>query len=126
VAPIIKRRTMPEYFIVANSFAASFASDYSFSYVNATSPEVALEIFAANYKHPFKLYAAMAYSSSDAKNKGENPLARWLCNKEIALEKASKDKSIYSYTSFSDEEFEIDGRLIKVDKSGEGRVVPYG
>lgn len=71
---------MSEYFIVANSFTAPFFSDTSTSYQEAETPEQALKIFAQNYKHPTGLYAAVAYKNADAYHKGEEVLAKWMCN----------------------------------------------
>lgn len=71
---------MPEYYIEANSFAAPFFSDPSHAYVEGNTPSAALLKFAANYKHPCGLYAANAYTSADARNKGEGPLAQWQSN----------------------------------------------
>lgn len=77
---------MPEFYIDANSFAAPFFSDPSHAYVEAPSAGAALEKFAADYRHPCGLYAAAAYASADARNKGADPLARWLSNQARALE----------------------------------------
>ncbi|KPL67442.1 hypothetical protein SZ64_04580 [Erythrobacter sp. SG61-1L] len=76
---------MAEFYIETNSFAAPFLSDPGHTYVDAETPEDALLRAAAEYSHPFGLYAAAAYSSADAKNKGEKPLARWLSNHAKAL-----------------------------------------
>lgn len=69
-----------EYFIVANSFAAPFCSDQSTGFQLGLTPMGALQDYAACYTHPAGLYAAMAYESATAYNKGEKPLARWLSN----------------------------------------------
>lgn len=75
-----------EFYIEANSFAAPFFSDSSKGYVDATDATAALDAFAAGYRHPCGLYAATAYTSADARNKGEEPLARWLSNQAQRLE----------------------------------------
>lgn len=69
---------MTEYFIVANSFAAPFISDTSKGFVEANSPEEALNKFAENYTHPCGLYAAVCYKDANAEAKRERVLARWL------------------------------------------------
>lgn len=77
---------MQEFYIEANSFAAPFFSDRSIAYVEAQTAESALIQHAADYSHPCGLYAAAAYTSADARNKGEKPLARWLSNQAKRLE----------------------------------------
>ena len=77
---------MSEYYIEANSFAAPFFSDQSNAYVEADTPDQALISFADKYTHPCGLYAAVAYTSADARNKGEKPLARWLSNQAQRLQ----------------------------------------
>jgi len=76
---------MSEYYIEMNSFAAPFFSDSGHCYVAADSPAKALEQCHAEYRHPCGLYAAACYSSADARNKGEKPLARWLSNQAQRL-----------------------------------------
>lgn len=75
-----------EFFIVANSFAAPFFSDKSTAFIEADSPEQALESFAASYSHPCGLYSAGAYENANAMHKNEPPLARWLSNKAAGLD----------------------------------------
>lgn len=77
---------MPEFYIETNSFAAPFFSDFGHVYVSAETAEAALLLAAKGYSHPCGLYAATAYSSADAKCKGEYPLARWLSNHAAALD----------------------------------------
>jgi hypothetical protein len=114
---------MPEYFIKANSFAAPFFSDDSSGFVEAGSPEAALESFATAYSHPAGLYAAAAYASADAFHKGEGPLAKWLCNHEIRKQELTKDLPSYSYLGRAPGDFEIDRvRHVVPDPKG-GRVV---
>lgn len=74
---------MPEFFVVANSCAAPMVSDESFHYVEAPSSASALERLVTDYKHPFGLYAAAAYYSSDDFHKSHKPAARWLSNKAL-------------------------------------------
>lgn len=75
-----------EFYIETNSFAAPFFSDSGHCYITAESAGEALEKCAYEYRHPCGLYAAAAYTSADARNKGEKPLARWLCNQAQRLE----------------------------------------
>ena len=113
-----------EYFIVANSFAAPFVSDQSESFEDAESPKKALESFVARYSHPARLFAADCYESATDFHKGKPPLARWLCNHEIALQKATKGKDCFSYTSLGPGRLKVDDELIVIDKPFEGKLVP--
>lgn len=115
---------MTEFFIQANSFAAPFFSDDSTAYVEAETPEAALEQFAGDYRHPCGLYAAEVYASSDAMHKGKKPLARWVCNHEMAKREATADKSGYSYLGHGPGDFEINGERHRIDDPTAGRVVP--
>lgn len=76
---------MAEFYIEANSFAAPFFSDNSHGYVEAPDASAALTQFHAEYTHPCGLYAAACYTSADARNKGEQPLAKWLSNQAHRL-----------------------------------------
>jgi hypothetical protein len=114
---------MSEFYIEANSFAAPFFSDSSHGYVEAATVKDALEKFAADYKHSCGLYAAVAYTSADARNKGEKPLGRWLCNHEIEKMRLTKDKGSYTYRGDGPGRFEIDHEPHVVDNPRAGRVV---
>jgi hypothetical protein len=114
---------LKEFFITANSFAAPFFSDSSEQYIKASSPQEALETFAAEYTHPFGLYAAVCYKSADSYHKNEKPLAKWLCNHELAKIEATKDKGCYSYLGNGPGNFEIDGKKITVPDPQKGRVL---
>lgn len=109
---------MREYYIEANSFAAPFFSDASHAYVEADGPAAALERFASDYSHPCGLYAAVAHSSADARNKGEAPLARWLSNQAQMLEGVTG-------TVRMDEpgKGEINGELVEIADPKAGKVV---
>ncbi len=112
-----------EYFIVANSFAAPFVSDTSESFQEADSPENALKLFAARYSHPARLFAAACYSSATDFHKGKASLARWLCNHELARQKAMKPKEACMYEGIAPGRFKVNGNLIVVEKPFEGRIV---
>ena len=114
---------MNEFFIQANSFAAPFFSDTSEEFIKASTPEEALEKFAQNYDHPAGLYAAACYRDANTFHKGIAPLARWLCNHEIALREATKDKPGYSYLGHTPGEFEIDRELYKIPNPKDGKIV---
>jgi hypothetical protein len=114
---------MRDYYIETNSFAAPFCSDTGFVYVSARTPRLALEQAAAQYRHPAGLYAALCYTSADAKNKGEKPLAKWLCNHELAKARLTEGRSAYTFMGISPDEFEIDGKRHKVDDPKGGRVL---
>jgi hypothetical protein len=113
-----------EYFIVANSFAAPFVSDRSEDFQEADSPEQALELFAARYRHPARLFAADCFASATDYHKHKPPLARWLCNREIALQDAVKGKASYVLQGVAPNRFKIGDELIVVDKPYEGKIVP--
>lgn len=115
---------MAEFYIEANSFSAPFFSDQSYAYVNADTAKLALESFADSYSHPAALYAAFAYSSSDAMKKGEKPLAKWLCNHEIERSRIVADRGSYSYLGNAPGDFEIDGVRHRVDNPTSGKVTP--
>jgi hypothetical protein len=108
-----------EFYIEANSFAAPFFSDQSHGYVEAASPADALLQFAADYKHPCGLYAAVAYSSADARNKGEEPLARWLSNQAQRLSGVTG-----SIRQDVVGELEINGEMVVIEDPKAGSVVP--
>jgi hypothetical protein len=114
---------MPEYFIMATSFAAPFFSDTSDGYVTAETPEAALERFAADYRHPCGLYAAVCYASADAYHKGETPLARWLSNHELAIQRLKPKGSGYGYLGHGPGDFEIDGVRHRIEDPKGGRVL---
>lgn len=113
---------MKEFFIVTNSFAAPFCGDTSTTYVSAETPLDALVRCAREYRHPYGLYSASCYDSADSYHKGGKPLARWLCNHEIAKQEATRGKGGYSYRGFSNG-FEIDGIPYTVHNPKDGRVV---
>src|SRR5262245_53093735 len=71
-------KLMPEFFIVANSKAAPIVSDTTRTYVEADNAEDALVQFIREYSHPAGLYAARAYASADAFEKGQPYLDEWL------------------------------------------------
>src|SRR5271166_2045269 len=112
-----------EYFIVANSFAAPFFSDTSESFEEADSPKKALELFIARYSHPARLYAADCYASATDYHKDKPALARWLCNHEIARQKAIKLKNICTYESIKPGRFKANGKLVVVDDPFGGKFV---
>ena len=114
---------MTEYFIMTNSFAAPFFSDTNSCYREAETPEQALEQEAAEYSHPSGLFSAVAYSSADARNKGEKPLARWLCNHAQAEQEITKDLKGYSYLGHAPGKFEINGELHEVPDPKGGSIV---
>lgn len=112
---------MTEYYIETNSFAAPFFSDQGHEYVEASSAKAALDKVAASYGHPAGLYAAVAYTSADARNKGEKPLARWLCNHEREKQARTANLGGYSFRSLEPGRFEINGELFTVKDPKEGR-----
>lgn len=119
-----KDNLMAEFFIVANSFAAPFFSDESTSYIEARTPEDALLGFVESYKHPCGLYAAICYASADARHKGQEPLAKWLCNHEIEKRRLTADLSSYSYLGEGPGRFRINDQWHTVADPKAGRINP--
>lgn len=70
---------MPEYYVVTQSKAAPFFSDSGYQFVEAETPQAALEKARAEYNHPAGLFAAAVYTDANAERKGEKALDRWLC-----------------------------------------------
>ena len=114
---------MPRYFIVANSFAAPWVSDTSMCFQGGSTPEDALETFAASYNHPAGLYAAELYADANAYHDGHQPLARWLSNHEQALQAATKGKDAYSYYGHQPRCFKVDHKVIEIEKPKKGSLV---
>ena len=114
---------MPEYFVIANSFAAPFFSDTSEAFVMGSTPEEALASFVRNYDHPCGLYAAMLYADATAYHKKQNPLLKWLCNHELEKLRLTKDKGAYSFLGQEPGRFEIDGKEHCVENPKMGRIV---
>lgn len=112
-----------EFYIETTSFAAPFFSDQGYRYMMAETPAEALEKTALAYQHPAGLYAAAAYTSADAKNKGEKPLATWLCNHEIARAEITRDMPAHSYLGEAPGKFSIDGKPYVIDNPKGGRVM---
>jgi hypothetical protein len=109
---------MAEFYIETNSFAAPFISDSGHCYVEAPTAGDALRKCAREYSHPCGLYAAAAYSSADARNKGEKPLARWLCNQARRLEGVTG-----MVRMDGPGRGEINGETVEIENPKEGRVV---
>lgn len=114
---------MNEYFVVAKSFAAPFVSDTSESFTQGETPETALTAFAESYNHPAGLYAAALYADFNAYHKGDDPLARWLCNHEIEKRRITKPLGSYSYLGHGPGDFEIDRVRYKVENPKGGALV---
>lgn len=113
---------MPEFFITANSFAAPFMSDSSDAFVEAETPQAALEQFAAGYGHPAGLFSANAYESADAERKGADPLAAWRCNMQQAIDRAKPVEGAYSLLREGNG-FELNGVRHEVEDPRGGSVV---
>ncbi len=115
---------MSEYFIKATTFPAPFISETVSKFVEAPSPEKALERFVAEFQWEVGVYAANCYTDANSEHKGQEPLAQWLCNKEIAHREATKDlKGGHSYYSESPERFRINGEWFTVDNPKQGRCI---
>lgn len=114
---------MSEYFVIANSFAAPFLSDTSDGFISADSPEDALMKFAAVYRHPCGLYSAAVYPSADAYHKRAEPLAKWLCNREIEQQRLTRGLASYTFLGHSAGDFEINGVRHTVTDPKGGRIV---
>ena len=72
---------MSEFFVVANSGAAPFFSDTSKQFVEADTPELALEAFKDAYSHPCGLYSAVVWQDANAYEKKAEALATYLSEK---------------------------------------------
>jgi hypothetical protein len=115
---------MTEFFIHATSFAAPFVGDETTGYVQAETPEAALEKYAATiYGHPCGLYAADCYASADAFHKRQPRLARWLSNKAQAVEGAIAKRGAASIYSESPDKVEINGEMVEITDPKAGCVV---
>jgi len=82
---------MPEYFVVANSFAAPFFSDLSQEYIKGKTPTEAITRFRKGYRHPMGLFAAMLYANADDFHKEKEPLLVWLSKAAKEQEKGRND-----------------------------------
>jgi len=98
---------MTEYFISAQTFAAPFFSDTIERYVKADTPQAAVNSFREACDHPCGLYAIACYASADAMKKGQKQLALWLCNHEIAKEKAFDETGRCSYLGHGPGKFRV-------------------
>jgi hypothetical protein len=107
---------MSEFFIVGNSFAAPFFSDELEGFVEAENAGEALLKFKADCKHPFGLYAAVAYRSADSYHRREKALGRWISNSAKAKEGA------ISILANGPGEVKIDGKWVTIDAPKEGAV----
>lgn len=114
---------MPEYFIVANSFAAPFASDTSEEFVEGVHAREALSKFVAKYSHPYGLYSAKAWNSANDYHKNLPAVATWLSNKEIAIREATKNLPAYEYRGGDQTTFYIDGKKVVVEHPKGGAFV---
>ena len=72
---------MPEFFVVANSFAAPFFSDTDEQYVKGKTAQAAMDTFRKKYAHPAGLFAAALFINVDAYHKGKKALVVWLSAK---------------------------------------------
>ena len=66
---------MPEYFIVANTFAAPIVSDEVKKFIKADTPEQASLLFITSESRA--IYALAVYTDANAFEKGEKYLYRW-------------------------------------------------
>lgn len=121
---IIPTTTTTRYFIAGETFAAPFFSERISTYVEAATPEAALEQLSEKMRAELGLYAACAYPSADAYHEGKEPLARWLSNHEIAKQEATRDLGGYSYLGEGAGRFRINETWYQVEDPRGGRVVP--
>lgn len=66
-----------EFFLAANSCAAPFFSDFSTSFVTASTADEAMRLFRKRYKHPSGLFAAQVFASAKDYHKRKKPLVSW-------------------------------------------------
>lgn len=112
---------MTEFFIDARTFAMPYVSETIQKYVDGVDALAAMEAFIA--AHEGRIFAADLYHSADDYHKQGKPVARWLCNKEIARAKATEGKASYTYLSLTQRSFEVDGERFFVDDPTGGRLV---
>jgi hypothetical protein len=80
---IIGGKTMPKYFVFANSFAAPLVSDRSMGYISSENAESVMLDFVETYNHPCGLYSANLYKSADDYYQNLPPLVEWRSNYAI-------------------------------------------
>lgn len=118
-----KQLQSQRFFIHAESFAAPFVSDASEHYIEAETPKEALEKLAEEYDHSCGLYSAACYESAEVYFNKEEPLAKWLCNFELAKRSATKELDRDIFLGYSPDLFEIDEEPFAVLNPREGRVI---
>lgn len=112
---------MTEYFVVAASFAAPFVSDMSYMHIFGETPKDAMLKFVEAYTHPRGLYSAQLYPSADDYHKEKKPLARWVSNHELAMNKLREENPHCGLMAHAPGKFQVDDKLFEVDnpKGGE-------
>lgn len=115
---------MPEFFVTGSSFPAPFCGDPIESFVEAETPAEALQRFVDSCPHPFGVYSAEAFRSSDAQKKGERALARYCCNELLVKEEVTRGLGSYSLGRTPEGDLLINGKAHKVVNPKGGRVVP--
>lgn len=68
---------MTEYFYVARSNAAPFFSDTWEGYVEAESPDSAIQKLLSENDHPAGMFALALWKSADDMHKKEESIAHW-------------------------------------------------
>lgn len=108
---------MPEFFINGNTFAAPFISEQLQRYIQADTPEIALEGLSDSMKDGVGLFAASAYASADDYHKNRKPLATWHSNKARSLQRTGL------HYSDGPDRVQIDGEWHEIDDPKGGRLV---
>jgi hypothetical protein len=69
---------MKEYFVLTMSKVAPFISDKGTSFIQADSPEHAVELIREKYSHPAGLFSLGIYNNATDYHKGKDPLVIWV------------------------------------------------
>lgn len=108
-----------EYFVVVNTFATPFISETYTKFIEGESPAQAL----LEYCEKVRPYSANVYWDANDYHKGKEPVARYLCNKEIAKQEAAKGLNSFTYESKHEDSFIMDGVEHFVNNPRDGRLV---
>ena len=113
---------MPSFLIHSISFAAPLFGEEAMTEVEAKTAAEALEKFAKTFNNPEGLYSALCYTSAAAKAAGIRPIARWVCNHEIAVSEQTRGQQEYAYYGYGPGDFSVNGKRYKVPDPKAGRV----
>lgn len=113
---------MATFYVETTSFANPKYSEKGGVEVEAEDAKAALLKVAAEYDPVVGLYAAQAYSSADARNNRQRPLAVWICNHELKKSSLTRGINGHMYFGHGPGDFEINGVRHTVENPKEGQV----